>query len=269
MPQVQCNFMKVSPYLTTAQALAEKAGKIMRTNFSLNMKKEWKDDATPVTKTDLDINALILKELKHAYPSHSILSEEGGDVRNNSEYVWICDPVDGTHNFAHGIPTATFALALTKNGVPIVSVIYDPFMDRLFSAEKDGGAFLNGKKIQVSEQSKVGKSLIGMGKMKKVRNFFPLAEKLYGHDVRLITGLSIHYMYALVACGEFSAAFFGGTSPHDITPGKLLVEEAGGGATDLFGKTPERFDGETDGQLVSNGAVHRELLGLMDTVPER
>ena len=76
-------------------------------------------------------------------------------------------------------------------------------------------------------------------------------------------------MYALVACGEFSAAFFGGTSPHDITPGKILVEEAGGGASDLNGRTPERLDGEMDGQLVSNGAVHKELLELLDTTSSR
>lgn len=258
--------MKSTPHLDTARDLAKKAGAIMRQNFTLNMKKEWKEDATPVTKTDLDINTLVLKEIKHAYPDHSILSEEGDDFSEEHEYVWICDPVDGTHNFSHGIPTATFALALIKRGVPQLSVIYDPFMDRLFYAEKGDGAFLNEKPIHVNENPLLRKSVVGLGKMKKVRNFFPFAEELYTHDVRMLTGLSIHYMYALVACGEFSAALFGGPSPHDITPGTLLIEEAGGRASDLFGDTPERFDRDMRGQLTSNGLVHDELLELISRV---
>ncbi|HWO07421.1 MAG TPA: inositol monophosphatase [Candidatus Paceibacterota bacterium] len=255
-----------SPHLALALKLSKQAGAIMRENFTLAMEKEWKDDATPVTKTDLEIHDLVLKEIKRTFPDHSILSEEGDDFSEASEYVWICDPVDGTHNFSHGVPTATFALALVKEGVPVLSVILDPFLDRTFSAEKGGGAFLNGKPIHVNENPLLRKSVIGLGKMKKVRNFFPLVEELYTHDVRMITGLSIHYMYALVACGEFSAAFFGGPSPHDITPAKVLIEEAGGTVTDLFGATPERFDRDMDGQLASNGSIHEELLSVLDRV---
>lgn len=261
--------MKTPSPLAFAREMALKAGKMMREDFTLNMKKEWKEDATPVTKTDGAINDVVLAGIKRTFPDHRILSEEGDDLSGESKYTWICDPIDGTHNFAHGIPTATFALALIKGDTGVLSIIYDPFMDRMFAAEKGKGAFLNGKPIRVSSSSSLRKSVIGLGKMNKVRNFFPLAEALYERDVRMLTGLSIHYMYALVACGEFSAAFFGGTSPHDITPGKILVEEAGGGASDLSGRPPERLDGEMDGQLVSNGAVHKELLELIETTSRR
>jgi myo-inositol-1(or 4)-monophosphatase len=258
--------MNGTSHLDTALGLAKKAGAIIRTNFDIGMKKEWKSDHTPVTQTDLHINDLILKEIKHAYPDHSILAEEGDDFSAEHDYVWICDPVDGTHNFSHGIPTATFALALTHKGAPLVSVIYDPFLDRMFSAEKGTGARMNGKPIAVSEGATTKRSLIGMGKMKGVRNLFPVMAALYDYGPRLMTGLSIHYMSALVACGEFSAAFFGGTSAHDMTAGKLLVEEAGGKATDLFGSIPERFDRDMQGQVCSNGILHQELLDLLDRV---
>lgn len=241
----------------------------MRKNFGLAMKKEWKDHRSPVTETDLAINALVLKTIKTRYPDHSILSEEGDDFSEAHDYVWICDPVDGTHNFSHGVPTATFALALVYKGEPILSVVLDPFLKRLFYAEKGKGAYMNGHHIHVNKNTGLKSTVIGAGKTKAVRNLFPFIEATRDHGVSFITGLSIHYMCALVAVGEFSAAFFGGPSPHDITPSKLLVEEAGGKATDLFGNIPARFDREMKGQLVSNGLLHKELLGLLDDVSPR
>lgn len=250
--------------------LAEKAGVIMRKNFTLNMKKEWKEDGGKpsmfVTETDLVINDMVLKEIKKHFPEHSILSEEGDDFSVESEYVWVCDPVDGTHNFSHGIPTATFALALVQNGEPILSVVLDPFMNRLFSAEKGKGAYLNGHPIHVNKNAGLKKTVIGVGKTKAVRNLFPVMEAAYSRGVSFITGLSIHYMCALVAAGEFSAAFFGGTSAHDMAAAKILVEEAGGKATDIFGTIPARYDRDMEGQLCTNGILHEELLEIMDHV---
>ena len=255
--------MGTVPYIETAHDLAKKAGTVMRKNFTSHMKKEWKHDNTPVTETDLLINDLVLKEIKSRYPSHSILSEEGDDFSEESEYVWICDPVDGTHNFSHGIPTATFALALVRGGVSILGTIYDPFLDRLYSAEKGRGAYMNGTKLHVSNNPILKSTMVGMGKMKKLKNFFPAMERGYGHGISFITGLSIHYMNALVAAGEFSGAFFGGPSPHDITAAAVLVTEAGGRVTDLDGNVPKRYDRDMEGQLCSNGLLHDELLALL------
>ncbi len=255
--------MNTPSHIETAHDLAKKAGDVMRKNFTSNMKKEWKADHTPVTETDLTINAMVLSEIKRHYPAHSILSEEGDDFSEDSEYVWICDPVDGTHNFSHGIPTATFALALVYKGEAILGVIYDPFLDRLYSAEKGKGAFMNGKAIHVSTNPVLKNNLIGMGKMKKVKNLFPVMEEGYGHGVYFITGLSIHYMSALVAAGEFAASFFGGTSPHDMAAAAIIVTEAGGRVTDLDGNVPKRYDRDIEGQLCSNGVLHDDLLALI------
>jgi myo-inositol-1(or 4)-monophosphatase len=255
-----------SAEMDLAQSLATSAGEIMRKNFTLGMKKEWKEVRSPVTETDLAINELVLTEIKRAYPDHSILSEEGSDHDESHEHVWICDPVDGTHNFAHGIPTATFALALTHNGAPVLTVVYDPFLDRMFAAELGRGATLNDEAIHVSASATLKKTLIGMGKMKDVRNLIPVYEAVRESGAQIITGLSTHYLCALVAAGEFSASFFGGRSPHDIAASALLVAEAGGRASDIFGNPAQRYDREWDGLLASNGSVHAELLAIMDRV---
>jgi myo-inositol-1(or 4)-monophosphatase len=255
-------------YLDTARIIAKSAGEIMRTNFVLGMKKEWKDERSPVTATDLAINELVIAEIKKQYPDHSILAEEGSDHDESHEYVWICDPVDGTHNFSHGLPTATFALALMRDKQPVLSVILDPFEDRMYWAEKGKGAFLNGQPIRVSSSTSLKKTLIGLGKTRALKNMFPVMDELYQRGVSMITGLSIHYFSTLVASGEFSASIFGGTSAHDMTPGKILIEEAGGRVSDLYGNTPLRFDTDMPGQVCSNGGLHDEIISILALGPD-
>ena len=255
-------------YLEVGLDLAKKAGAVMRKNFTAGMKKEWKDERSPVTATDLEINGMILKEVKEYFPDHSILAEEGSDHDESHEYVWVCDPVDGTHNFSHGLPTATFALALLHKGQPILGVILDPFEDRTYWAEKGKGAFQNGAPIRVSSSSSIKKTLIGVGKTRDIKNLFPVMDKLHQGGVSIISGLSIHYLSSLVAAGEFSASIFGGTSTHDMTPAKIIIEEAGGRVTDLYGEVPNRFDGDMPGQLCSNGLVHDEILSILALGPD-
>lgn len=256
-------------YLDVALSLARQSGEIMRSNFTLNMEKEWKEARSPVTATDIAINTIVLETIKREFPGHSILSEEGDDFSEGSEYVWICDPVDGTHNFSHGIPTATFALALTHHGEPMVSVIYDPFLDRMFSAEQGKGAFLNGHPIRVSNTPILKSTVMGMGKMKDVRNLFPVMERIREHGVIIMSSLSTHYVSALVAAGEFSAAFFGGTAPHDMAASALLVREAGGMVTNIWGEKTKRYDRDMEGQLVTNGLIHDEILSIMNVCSPR
>lgn len=256
--------MEQKEYLSFALDLARDAGAIMKQNFMMGMKKEWKADTTPLTETDTKIHMLVADAIAREFPTHSLLSEEGSDDAQHpsTEYVWICDPVDGTHNFSHGIPTATFVLALVRNGEPILAVINDPFMERIFYAEKGKGAFMNDKPIHVSTNGALKNSVVGLGKWEEVMNLFPVAEAIRNAGVRLVTGLSINYMGALVAAGEFSAALFGGKEPHDTVAISLLVAEAGGKATDLFGENT-RYDRAVLGQLASNGFVHEEILKII------
>lgn len=256
--------MEHTEYLSFALDLARDAGAIMKQNFILGMKKEWKNDATPLTETDTKIHTLVCDSILRQFPTHAILSEEDDAQLGaaGSEYVWVCDPVDGTHNFAHGIPTATFMLSLVHNGLPIVAVIFDPFMDRLFYAEKGRGAFMNDKQIHVSDSPSLKHTIVALGKVNT--QLLPVYGVLREErGVRVITGLSIGYVGALVAAGEFSACVFSGRDAHDTVAIQLLVEEAGGRATDLAGNVSERYDGEVNGQIASNGLVHDDLIAII------
>lgn len=247
--------------------LAKKSGNIIRDNFLLGMRKEWKADNSPLTETDTTINDLVVESINNVFPGHNVLAEEGDSFSGASEYVWVCDPLDGTIPFSHGIPTCVFSLALTHQGESILGVVYDPFMDRMFIAEKGGGAFLNGKRISVSRNASIKNALFAVSLGKAQCDFLPLVKALRNEHARVINVGSITYMGSLVACGEFSATVFQGvklleTKPHDTAALKVIVEEAGGRVTDIFGNE-QRYDQDIRGHLVSNGVLHETLLKLI------
>lgn len=132
-----------------AISIAKEAGEIIRKNFTLGMKKEWKEDQSPVTETDYRINTILIEQVQKEFPDYGVLGEEES-YNEKAVNLWVCDPVDGTVPFSHGIPICTFSLALVKNGEPVLGVVYEPFMDQMYCAEKSKGAFLNGEKISVS-----------------------------------------------------------------------------------------------------------------------
>lgn len=250
-------------YRKFAENFAQKAGKIMLRNFKLGMKKEWKLDNTPVTETDLAINLLLIKEIQKNFPGHRIKAEEESRMDGDSEYVWVCDPVDGTVPFSHGIPISTFSLALTKNGESIIGVIYDPFQDRLYSAVKGEGAFLNGKKITVSNKKELKGSVceIEMSDITTRYNLTPLFSELINQKIKVLKFQSVIYPSALVAAGELLFTVCPGPYSHDAAAVKIIVEEAGGKVTDLFGNE-QRYDKEINGFIASNGIVHDEIIEL-------
>lgn len=242
--------------------LAKKAGEAIRKNFVLiGKKREWKKDLSPVTETDLAINQMVIEEVNQNFPTHSILGEELQDIKQGSEFAWVCDPIDGTVPFSHGWQTSVFSLALTKNGVPIIGVIYDPYLDRMFFAEKGKGAHMNGKPIQVNKNSGFEKSLftvvpIGLDLKYDV---FGIEKTLIQKGAILVQVGAVCYMGALLAAGEFTASIFAGTTAHDSASIKILVEEAGGKVTDLYGQE-QRYDQKTRGHIASNGVLHNELI---------
>ena len=227
------------------------------------MKKEWKSDKSPVTITDIIINKMVIDAAKKQFPGHGIIAEEGSDY-SGQEYVWVCDPVDGTIPFSHGVPTCMFLLALVKNGESILGVAYDPFMDSMYFAEKNKGAFLNNKKITVSNRKKLdNKAVIGIVAWKEAKFQYPdLFVKLLDLGVENFNVGFVGYMDASVANGEFSAVICPSIHPWDSAAPKIIVEEAGGKVTDLFGKELD-FRGKVDGSLVSNGQVHGSLVRLI------
>lgn len=249
-------------YKKFAIRLAKKAGVIIKWNFVLGMETETKSDLTPVTKSDKEINSLVISAVKKHYPDHNIQGEEESFVENNSKYLWVCDPIDGTIPFSHGIPICSFSLALVVDGEPILGVTHNPFLDRMFYAEKGKGAYLNDKKIVVSKKISVKNEIVDSDCWKHaVYNTFKMEDKLIDDDARVYTGFCAVFGCEMVACGEFVATIFAGNTAHDIAAVKVIVEEAGGRVTDLFGKE-QRYDQKIKGAIVSNGLSHSYLVGL-------
>lgn len=246
-------------YKDFAEDIANKAGNIMRANFSLEMKKDWKEDNSPLTVTDTKVNSLVIEQVRKTFPGHGVLGEEGS-LAGKSEYLWVLDPVDGTLPFSHGLPTFTFSLALTKNGESILGVIYDPMMDRMFTAQKGEGTFLNGKKVKVSSQKELSAKSILAVESRKV--FARLRKNLAETNYYVVSISCITYSSMLIATGEFAGAIFGGNHPWDAAAVKIIIEEAGGICTDLAGNE-QRYDVDINGFIASNKFIHHQLLKLV------
>ena len=247
-----------------AKDLALRAGKIISANLELGIKRDWKEDHTPVTASDKSINQLVLDTIHQEFPGHSILAEEGSDLTLSKEFIWVCDPLDGTLPFIHGIPTSTFTLALIQNGEPILGVIYDPFTNRLFSAAKAQGSMLNNLPIHTSTATGIADSSMGVlfwkGNMDIIA---PLLAKLVQAGVHIFNPNSIAYMDALVAAGEFTATIFPGLSAHDSAAAKIIVEEAGGIFTSLTGEIDPYYR-PVHGHLAGAYAkIHAQITAMM------
>lgn len=245
-------------YKDFAISLALRAGEIMLENFSLGMKKQWKDDNTPLTVTDTTVNDLVIKELSKNFPDHSLLGEEASRMQN-SDYVWVCDPVDGTVPFSHGYPAFMFSLALTKFGESILGVLYDPVLKRMFFAEKNKGAFLNGNKIRVSESQSFKNAMVNLDTDVRL---IDLRNKLIDRDTYTTTFYAATYGASLVACGEFIASVYEYDKPWDGAAVKIIVEEAGGKVTDVLGEE-QRYDKPINGLVATNGFMHGELIKII------
>ncbi len=242
--------------------IAKEAGIIMNKHFKIGMIHIEKKDTSPVTEADLAINSLLIKRVKELFPKHSVLGEEESCMIEGSEYVWVCDPIDGTIPFSLGLPIATFSLALVHNGEVILGVVYDPFCDRLFYAEKGKGSYLNNKKIHVSDHPTLNKARIEFEMWNRSKyDLQPLINELKKFNPVLVRFASFANPSALVGAGEFTATIFPHTSVQDVAAIKIIVEEAGGKVTDLFGNE-QRYDQPINGVLVSNGILHDQLVDL-------
>ncbi len=241
--------------------LAYESGKIMKKHFISNdFGVHYKEDETVVTCVDKEINELVIKKCIKEFPFYSILGEEESYALQKDEYVWVVDPIDGTKPFSLGIPIATFSLALVERetGQPVLAVVYDPFIDRLFVAQKDKNATCNGKIVKVSNDD-IGPKMLFCGHgatIDVMRNF----KKVKFTPLTLSSSV---YMGMLVATGKVAVYIKSGGSPWDVATIKLIVEEAGGKVTTLSGNN-RRYDTEDEGILVSNGVVHEEILAYLN-----
>jgi myo-inositol-1(or 4)-monophosphatase len=227
-------------------------------NFSIEKKSGPNDLVTEVDKAS---EALIMNIIREDFPDHFILSEEIGEVKMDSSYKWIIDPIDGTVNFANGIPLCRVSIGVEKDGRMIMGAVYNPMMNEFFFAEKNAGAFLNDRSIRVSEQKDVLHSCLVTGfpytyldmENGPLDVFARLVRK--GIPVRRLGSAAIDLCW--VAAGRFDGYYEHKLNAWDSAAGFLLVEEAGGKVTDFMGSQYSPYQPQL---VATNGLIHDELL---------
>lgn len=237
---------------------AKQASKILLHHYGKKEAIKVKPNKSLVSIADLEANKAIIKIIKKNFPSHSILSEESVFEDNKSDYKWVIDPIDGTHNYLHKIPIFGTSIALEYKNQVVLGVLHFPILCITAVAEKGKGAFLNGKRIKVSGKKDFDHSFIliefSYANRKEKTDFLKrLVHKTI--DVRNF-GSAIYHLL-LIACGKSEGFVIRTTHEWDIAAGFLLVWEAGGKITDLEGKKPKLSQ---DNFVISNGKIHKELL---------
>lgn len=250
-------------YLQFAKDIAYKAGEIMIKYFNQFNDSNYKEDNTIVTIADKEINKYLINEVREKFGTHSVDGEEESNGKSN--LVWVCDPIDGTALYARQIYNSVFSLALVENGEPIIGVIYDPFMDNMYHAIKGQGAYQNDKKIEVNNLKLNDKRSISHYDMwpNSEYNIYDIIKEL-GENSYFISIGSIAKASTEVAKGNFTLALFPGTKHKncDIAAAKIIVEEAGGKVTDLFGNV-QKYDKDINGAIISNGIIHQEIISII------
>jgi myo-inositol-1(or 4)-monophosphatase len=252
----------MASYLESAVEIAREAGALLANYAERKIGFELKGDFDLVTEADRASERLITERLRSKFPSHGILAEEGGGHEGTSEYVWYVDPLDGTTNFAHGFPAFNVTMALERHGEVIAGVTYDPTRQEIFTAERGGGAYLNNRRIHVSQASRLEDALVATGFPSRRRHlninvhfYYQLAMLTHGVRRAGAAGLDLAY----VACGRLDAFWEFGLNPWDMAAGWLLVLEAGGRCSEMRGAP---LGVRSPHLIADNGLVHDELLGL-------
>ncbi len=253
--------MPERPQFVPAMAeIAREAGALLMGYFHRRVKVEYKGDVDLVTEADRASEALITRRIRERWPEHNIMGEEGTRTEQGSEYRWYVDPLDGTTNFAHAYPVFCVSLGLEHKDERVAAVVFDPTRDEMFTAEKGGGAFLNGQPIRVSVVSDLGECLVATGfpshkRHKNPNIFFYHQITLKTHGVRRAGSAALDLCN--VASGRFDGFWEFNLNPWDTAAGVLILEEAGGRVTRFDGQ-PFRIDSQET--LASNGRVHEALL---------
>ncbi|MBS1929373.1 MAG: inositol monophosphatase [Chitinophagaceae bacterium] len=221
-----------------------------------------------VTEADHASEREIINIIKQDFPQHFILSEETGELRSDSNVKWIIDPIDGTVNFANGIPICCVSIGIEKDGDMIMGAVFNPFMQEFYFAEKGKGASLNEKSIRVSDKQQVLKSCLVTGfpytysdtPNGPIQVFEKLIKK--GIPVRRLGSAAIDLCW--VAAGRFDGFYEHNLQAWDSAAGFLIVEEAGGKVTDYKGNYYSPYQPHL---LATNGKIHDELLAVVNGAP--
>jgi len=218
-----------------------------------------------VTVSDKKVEKIIIEELQKARPNYSILSEEIGEIKNDSEFRWIIDPIDGTANFLHGIPHFGISIGLEQNKEIICGIVFDPIKDELFIAEKGNGSYLNDKRLRVSARTKLSDCIIFTGGPKLVSKNRELALNEYKKfssevyiPIRKMGSAALDMAY--VAAGRCDGFWQRNLNYWDIAAGIILVKEAGGFVTDFKGND-DYVENKTI--LACNSSINQKMVEVL------
>jgi len=259
------------PMLKTTLIEAAKAGaaEIIRF-FNNDFKISNKEGVNNlVTEADHASEKAILAVIKSSFPDHQILAEESGEMAKDSDYKWIIDPIDGTVNFAHGIPLNCVSIGIELKGEIIMAAVFNPHMNEFYFAEKGKGATLNDKPIRVSEETKTIKACLVTGfpytYINSPNGPLEIFERFVrkGVPVRRLGSASMYLCWG--AAGRFDGFYEHKLEPWDSAAGYLIVEEAGGKVTDLEGN---KFSVYQHKVLATNGKIHDEMLAVIHNKKE-
>ena len=259
-----------SKFLKTAIEIAVKAGEIQLERQGSDLVVDKKGPIDIVTEVDVEIERFGRDLITKRFPTHSVLGEEFPNQpeasSGSSSYCWMFDPIDGTVNYAHGLPIYCCSLALEVDGQTELGVIFDPSRQELFVAERGGGARLNGTLLTVSTETNLGDSMLCTGFPYDVHETVDEVVSLFGsfvssaRAVRRLGSAALDLCY--VAAGRFDGFWEQRLFPWDLAAGALMIEEAGGLVSGLGGDT---FDPRAGAILASNGPLHGQMIAVIQS----
>lgn len=256
--------------MEVAREISLRGGEIQAERFYQAKEITYKGPNDIVTDVDKEIEAMMAETLRKEFPDMGFLGEESAGAQPDEGYVWIVDPVDGTRNYAAGIPFFSLVVGLALDGEVLVGINYDPMRNEMFHAERGKGAFLNDEPIHVSENTTIDGSILGVDLSynadEGASDSLDIIKKFWGQiqTTRIMGSSALGISYA--AAGRHDLYFHPGLSPWDQVAGMLLVEEAGGVITDRTGKRAGLY---SDGLIASNTALHADFMRLTDGMPWR
>ncbi len=250
--------------------LAYRAGALARSGLEREHAVEEKGRADLVTETDRAIEELLVGSIRSRYPDHRIVAEEGSNNTGSSAYTWVIDPLDGTTNYAHGVPLFCVSLGVLQGEAPLFGVVYDPLRGELFTAYRERGAYCNGRRLQVSQTPSLDAALLTTGfpydRFTQPDNNIAEFSRMVLHiqGVRRTGSAALDLCY--VAAGRTDGHWELGLHPWDTAAGALLVAEAGGRLSDWQNRDWTLWNPRL---VASNGLIHAQIVKVLTATSAR